>query len=103
MPSLYEMTDILRSKQAGPFELTLDAMFASRADFLRARDSGVVTPELIASLYSISTSDVRVIVWSEQALALKITIPRSSPSGDPGERDVYGAQQHSPLESVHIP
>ena len=35
--------------------------------------------------------------------AFKATIPRLVPSGDVGDTDVYGAQQHAPLLDVEIP
>ena len=34
--------------------------------------------------------------------AIKIVIPRQIMSGDPGDRDVYGAQQHTPLLRLEI-
>jgi len=37
------------------------------------------------------------------ALALKGTIPRRVSSGDVGDTDVYGAQQHAPMLDVEIP
>jgi hypothetical protein len=36
-------------------------------------------------------------VFFEEACAVKATIVRPVVSGDPGETDVYGAQQHAPL------
>ena len=35
--------------------------------------------------------------------AFKATIPRAVSSGDVGDTDVYGAQQHAPLLEVDIP
>ena len=35
--------------------------------------------------------------------AFKATIPRRIPSGDVGDTDIYGAQQHAPLLDVDIP
>jgi hypothetical protein len=34
------------------------------------------------------------------AKAIKIVIPRPLVAGDPGDADVYGAQQHRPLLEV---
>lgn len=103
MASLYELTEIIRSKNAGPYELTFDVMFKNHNVYQAARNSAVITRELIASLYELEVEEVRVLVWFDQALALKITIPRRIPAGSPGERDLYGAQQHVLLESIEIP
>jgi hypothetical protein len=45
--------------------------------------------------------EIRVTHYAA-ALAIKIAMPRSVVSGSPGDRDVYGAQQHLPLLSVEI-
>jgi hypothetical protein len=34
--------------------------------------------------------------------AIKVVVPRKIMSGDPGDRDVYGAQQHTPLLELNI-
>jgi hypothetical protein len=34
--------------------------------------------------------------------AIKIVVPRQIMAGDPGDRDVYGAQQHTPLLGLEI-
>jgi hypothetical protein len=36
-------------------------------------------------------------------LALKASIPRPAPSGDPADTDVFGGQQHGPLVDLEIP
>ena len=68
-----------------------------------AVDSGVFTPELFAELYHVDIEDVLRVVFFEKAYAVKATIVRPVVSGDLGETDVYGAQQHAPLLSITIP
>ena len=66
-------------------------------------DSEVLQPALIGSLYDLPPDDVQITPF-EAANAIKITIPRRGPtSGAPGDRDVYGAQQHVPLIDILIP
>ena len=48
-----------------------------------------------------SDNAVSVIPY-DAALAIKITLPRLHPSGDPLDNDVYGAQQHAPLLGLEI-
>ncbi|MBI2288733.1 MAG: DUF4387 family protein [Betaproteobacteria bacterium] len=36
------------------------------------------------------------------AIAIKIVMDRKLVAGDPGDRDVYGAQQHGPLLGIEI-
>ena len=39
----------------------------------------------------------------DAAFAFKATLPRLVPSGDFGDTDVYGCQQHAPLLDVDLP
>ena len=82
--------------------ITLDMMFEDEATYRRVRDSGMITPQRIAGLYGVSDNEVAVIPY-DVAYAIKVTIPRLLPSGDPGDTDVYGAQQHAPLLDIEIP
>ena len=102
MAKLRELAKACKSKNAGPFELTLDIMFDDAATFEKVRRTGVITPQLIAALYRVP---VEAIVFTEYppAFAFKATIPRRIPSGAVGDTDVYGAQQHAPLLDVEIP
>lgn len=104
MPTLYELTTVLRSKNAGPFEITIDLMFDDDDRYRRVRDAGVLTPAAVASLYAVPVEQVRVIPF-DTVRAIKVTLPRTSGargSGSPGDRDVYGAQQHAPLGRLTV-
>ena len=102
MATLAELTSVLRSKNAGALLCTLDLMFDDESDYEKVRDSGVLTPGLIAGLYGISDNEVSIIPY-DVAYAIKITIPRLHKSGDPDDSDIYGAQQHAPLLDIDIP
>lgn len=86
---------VIRSKNAGPYELTLDLMFPDAETYDEVRNS--ITKEKIAALYKIDANQVLSIVHFAPAHAVKITMVRPRASGDLGETDVYGAQQHTPL------
>lgn len=98
-----EMADVIRSKNSGPYELTLDIIFKNREFFELARRSGIFKKDLYADIYGISVDKVIDLVEFEQANAIKATIVRPLVSGDPGETDVYGAQQHAPLLGIEVP
>lgn len=101
MTPLSELARVVRSKNAGALLLTMDLMFEDEATYRRVRDSPALTPARIAKLYRVSDNAVEVIPY-DVALAIKITLPRRVPSGDPDDTDVYGAQQHAPLLSLGI-
>ncbi|OHB58374.1 MAG: hypothetical protein A2Y12_01050 [Planctomycetes bacterium GWF2_42_9] len=98
---LYELARVIRTKNAGPFTLTLDLFFADIADFKKVLDCPSFTNKTIAELYKTSSQQVRIHPF-EEILAIKVSLPRSVSSGGPGDRDVYGAQQHFPLGNIEI-
>lgn len=100
--TLASITDVIRSKNAGPYELTFDIMFTTRAWFERAVAAGVFNTALICRLYRIPPEDVLGIIAYPPAKAIKVTIRRPICSGDLGETDVYGAQQHAPFLDVSL-
>jgi hypothetical protein len=94
---LREIANVIRSKNAGPFELTLDMLLKDTEMFEKLRKEDIINKKVIAELYRIPEEDVISIVYFPNAKAIKATIVRPLPSGALGERDVYGAQQHAPL------
>ena len=94
--ALIDAARVIRSKNSGPFELTLDVLFVDRSTFDLFRKRKLIDAELIARLYGTAENEVSV-VWFEPANAVKATFRRRVPSGAPGDTDIYGAQQHGPL------
>lgn len=101
--NITELIDVIRSKNAGPYELTFDFIFKSFEIYDKVKESGVINNELIAELYDIPVDDVISVINYDPAKAIKATIVRPCSSGAVGETDVYGAQQHAPLLSIEIP
>ena len=100
---LCELASIIRSKNAGPFLITLDVLFADRNNYQIVRDSGAVTRETVANAYNIAPSEVTSFFNVDMANAIKITLRRSRAQGTFGESDIYGCQQHVPLLGLSIP
>ncbi|HEX8808723.1 MAG TPA: DUF4387 domain-containing protein [Xanthobacteraceae bacterium] len=98
---LQDLAQVVRSKNAGPRRITLDVIFRSDADYQRATQSEALIAEKIAPLYGVAVDAVTVINYP-LGRAIKIVVARQIMSGDPGDRDVYGAQQHTPLLRLEI-
>ncbi|EOK5648816.1 DUF4387 family protein, partial [Escherichia coli] len=47
--------------------------------------------------YHVEPDFIHRIVWFDPSNAVKIVMPRDIISGNVGDNDVYGAQQHAPL------
>lgn len=98
-----ELAAVIRSKNAGPFQLTFDLLFKDEEIYQKVKESGAINTELIAKLYQISVDQVISVISYDPARAIKATIVRPRSSGALGETDVYGAQQHAPLLGIEIP
>lgn len=98
---LVDAARVIRSKNAGPLRLTLDLMFHGEAEFRHATTSPSLTREAVAKLYGVDPGTVQVVPYAA-AHAIKIVIDRPIIAGTPGDRDVYGAQQHAPLLDLEL-
>ena len=100
---LVELAKTIRSKNAGVDQITFDVIFRDRATYDLVRKSGALTKDTIATLFRIPPERITTFVEYDPAPAIKFTIRRERPSGSPGERDVFGAQQYAPLFDLQIP
>lgn len=99
---LGQLATKVRSKNAGPFWITIDAFFADQSTYDRAITSTVTEPATIAELYAVTPDVVRIFELPE-LLAIKISFPRPSAQGGIGDRDMHAGQQHVPLLDLQIP
>ena len=102
MTKLVDICNIIRSKNSGPYELTLDIIFKSKEEFNMICEKKIIKEDLICNMYRIKKEDIINIVEFNPANAIKVTIKRPIASGNLGESDVYGAQQHAPLLTVEF-
>lgn len=102
MEKLIDLAKVLRTKNAGPLQLTFDVMFDNAARYERVKASGTISPETVAELYGVAAKDVDVIFY-DIVTSLKVTIPRLVISGALGDTDVYGCQQQYNLGQLLIP
>jgi hypothetical protein len=98
---LWQLTKLIRSKNAGPFELTFDIMFKNAEGFRAVQQSGLLSAQLFARVYGVPLDKVRFFVL-ETLLTIKVTIPRPFFSGELMDGDMYGGQFHSPLVRLMI-
>lgn len=100
--TLGELASIVRSKNAGPFRLTVDVFFETSADYHRAVESDVFTEASICEAYGLDPSAILGIYEMEELSAVKVSFERPTPAGNRDDSDVYGAQQHSPMLDLRI-
>lgn len=102
MTKLKDLCHTLRSKNAGPFQITFDAIFRTEDEFHRASKSGVFTPGNLSQVLRYPGQDINVVFY-EAGKAIKVTVPRRASSGSFDDTDVFGCQQHAPLLDLEIP
>lgn len=85
---------LIRSKDAGPFMLTIDLFFVD-ADSRRAFvDADVFSAARIGALYGVDPANVQTYDLAD-INAMKISFPRPVISGDFGDTDITGGQQYA--------
>lgn len=102
MATIADLAVLVRSKNAGPFWLTIDIMFDNEAAYRRVRDSDIVSRAAMAHMFGGEPSQV-ITVNHDAAMAIKVSFPRPQSSGSKYDSDVYGGQQYAPLLSLEVP
>ena len=102
MPILGEMATLIRSKNAGPFNLTFDIMFEEVENYQKVVTSNVLTKEVFSRLYGTPVEEV-LLVHHDAARAIKVSIPRPIFQCALEDGDTYGGQQYGPLVSMEVP
>jgi hypothetical protein len=87
---------LIRSKDAGPFMLTIDIFFEGRSAYEAFDAAGVFTAERIGQLYGVDPATVDIYNIPDID-AVKISFPRPVVSGDFGDTDITGGQQYGLL------
>ena len=82
---LYDLAKVIRSKNSGPFQTTLDVLFDDEKIYKKIKESGLITRKHIAMLYKMEESRIQEIVFFDTALGFKITYDRSISSGTCGD------------------
>jgi hypothetical protein len=93
---------LIRSKNAGPFWITLDIFLASDSDYRQVSAPGPLDEATIARLYQVPAGAVRIFRLPSLR-AIKISFPRPTPQGSFTDRDMHAGQQHIPLAALQIP
>jgi len=75
MAKLGDIASLIRSKNAGPFWLTIDVMFNKPEDYDRVKSSGRISAGTVAKIYGVPESSVQFF-FVDNALAVKASIPR---------------------------
>ena len=101
MPKLEDVCRDIRSKNAGPFWITIDLFFNDRAAFDRYAGSPALQPASIAAIFGVRADQVGHYPVADLAV-LKISYPRRQPQGGVIERDLHGGQQFDRIVDLEL-
>jgi len=98
---LLDAARVVRSKNAGPTLVTIDILAADEPSFRRIAESPALAPDALARRFGLPPGTCER-TQVDLALAVKLTLGRPVVAGSPGDRDVYGAQQHRVLLDIDL-
>jgi hypothetical protein len=101
MPKVTDVCRYIRSKNAGPFWITVDFFFASDEQFARHSESPAFQPAMIADIFGIAPDLVKRQSFPDLGV-IKISYPRKTPQGGALERDMHGGQQYVRLLDLAV-
>ena len=101
MAKLREVCSSVRSKNAGPYWVTLDLVFRDQAAFGAYVRSPALGREAIARLYEVPEEQCKLFVVPSLRV-LKVSFPRRHPQGGMVERDMHAGQQYVRLLDVEL-
>jgi len=99
--TLGETAQLIRSKNAGPFWLTIDVFLATDADYQAARHSPLTDRDHLAETYAINPDTIEIYTI-DTLRAIKISFPRPVPQGSPEDTDQHAGQQYVPLLDIPL-
>jgi hypothetical protein len=99
--SLGDLAELVRSKNAGPFWLTIDVFLATQSDYTRVTNSLLTDPEHIATTFGVPAVTVRIFTLPNLN-AIKVSVPRPVVQGSLHDTDLHAGQQYIPLLNTSI-
>jgi hypothetical protein len=101
MPKLAEVCHHIRSKNAGPFWITVDLFFRDAETYRSYKDDPAVGAETFAHVFGADPSVIKLI-QVDSLHVVKVSYPRPKPQGWQGERDMHGGQQYVSLLELQL-
>jgi hypothetical protein len=101
MTRLREVCRSIRSKNAGPFWVTVDMFFKDATTYKRYHESSTLSVAALASAFGVDAALVKRFPIDDLC-ALKVSYPRSTPQGGIVERDMHCGQQYVRLLDIEL-
>lgn len=101
MSTIEQTVRSIRSKNAGPFWLTIDAFCENVEDTNRVANALERNKAWIANVFHVKEENVRIFNL-QHIQVVKISVPRVPIEGSRDERDMHGGQQYVTLLDIEV-
>lgn len=101
MATIGETAHYVRSKNAGPFWVTVDIFCGKEDVFKNLSTSKSITKEKVAEVYGVQTEEVKIFYLPDLNV-IKISYPRVMPQGQKYERDMHAGQQYVQITELEV-
>ncbi|MCA2177598.1 DUF4387 domain-containing protein [Nonomuraea glycinis] len=98
-PTLGEMALEVRSKNAGPFWVTMELFMRTPEDYAIVADEDFINEEVVARLYDLDPATIQIFRIPSLNV-VKISFPRPVAQGSLRDRDIHAGQHHVPLAAL---
>lgn len=100
--TLADLAVEVRSKNAGPFWVTMELFMRDAEGYRIAADEGFLDEEIVARLYRVDPATVQIFRIPSLNV-VKISFPRPISQGSLRDRDMHMGQHHVPLAVLPVP
>lgn len=101
MATIAETANYIRSKNAGPFWVTIDLFFNDSEKYGIAKESKNLNKAAISELYHTKEEEVKLF-FLDNLNVIKISYPRETPQGGLYERDMHSGQQYVQILGLEL-
>ena len=99
--TLADLAHEVRSKNAGPFWVTMELFMRDAEGYRIAADESFLNERVIAELYGVEQSTVQMFRIPSLNV-VKISFPRPVNQGSLRDRDIHAGQHHVPLARIPV-
>ncbi|SFJ94960.1 protein of unknown function [Amycolatopsis sacchari] len=100
--TLADLAHEVRSKNAGPFWVTMEVFLRDEEGYRIAADESFLNERVVADLYRVDADSVQLFRIPSLNV-VKISFPRPVSQGSLRDRDVHAGQHHVPLARLSVP
>ena len=100
--TLADLAHEVRSKNAGPFWVTMELFMREADGYAIAADPSFLDERRIAELYGVDEDDIQMFRIPSLNV-VKISFPRPVGQASLRDRDVHSGQHHVPLATLPVP